>query len=343
MMQSAIKLMILPGALSLALAACAEDPAVPVDDSTAEGEDPDAVADFPQDAVEYIIPFDPGGESDITARQQQPHLEELLESDIVIDYMPGGGGALAWSQLPDMRDDGHTIVGLNLPNIIVQPPLREDAGYDVDDFKQLMFFQYTPSVFVATEDSPYEDLEDLLEDARDRPGEVTVGGASEWSQTHTTHLLLEQEADVEMQYVAHEGTGPAIPNILGGHFDAGVIPTPNFVEHRDQLKALAVAADEEDLQQLEALADEPTFIDQGYDVTDGAYRGLAVPLGVPDEVNEILYEAFKSVNEDPDFAQDMADNGFVLVDIGPDDAAQHTEELAQQYAPLIEVAQPNDE
>ena len=91
-----------------------------------------AASAFPDRAINYVIPFNPGGESDISARFQQPYMQELTGQDVVIQYQPGAGGAQAWSVLNDQPDDGHYIMGTNLPHIVMQPMLQ-DPGYETDD------------------------------------------------------------------------------------------------------------------------------------------------------------------------------------------------------------------
>lgn len=91
-----------------------------------------AQSDFPTEDLSYVIPFGPGGESDISARFQQEYFKEITGQEAVIEYKPGGGGAVAWSQFNDMPSDGHTIIGTNLPHIILQP-LAKDVGFETSD------------------------------------------------------------------------------------------------------------------------------------------------------------------------------------------------------------------
>ena len=91
-------------------------------------------AGYPDKTVNYIIPFGPGGESDITARMQQPFFKTITGQELVIQYKPGGGGAVGWSQLNSSAGDGYTIMGINLPHIVIQPA-QKDVGYTTDDIK----------------------------------------------------------------------------------------------------------------------------------------------------------------------------------------------------------------
>jgi tripartite-type tricarboxylate transporter receptor subunit TctC len=98
---------------------------------------------FPDKAIEYIIPFGPGGESDISARFQQPFFKDKFGQDLVVSYKPGGGGAVGWAQLNSMAGDGYTIMGINLPHIVIQPA-QKDVGYTTEDINAFYMFHYTP-------------------------------------------------------------------------------------------------------------------------------------------------------------------------------------------------------
>ena len=105
-----------------------------------------AAAGFPEKPITYMICFDPGGESDITARIQQKYLEEVLKSKVVISYKVGGGGAVGWSELVRSKPDGYTIAGDNLPHTILQPMQRGDAGYTTEQLKRVYCFESTPAL-----------------------------------------------------------------------------------------------------------------------------------------------------------------------------------------------------
>src|SRR5699024_7080063 len=137
-----------------------------------------ADTDYPaKGPVTYIVPFDAGGASDIAARLQQKYYEQENDQEVVIQYMAGAGGAQAWSRLNKMKGDGYTIMGSNLPHIVLQP-MSGDVGYQTDDINSVNFFQYTPSVIAVAKDSEFETLQDLIDYAKDNPGQLTYSGSS---------------------------------------------------------------------------------------------------------------------------------------------------------------------
>src|SRR5690625_1011806 len=174
-----------------------------------------ALAQYPERPINYVISFDAGGESDITARLQQSHLEEILGTSVTIVNKPGGGGALAWSETQrSTRPDGYTVVGVNLPHIVTQPMERSDTGYETDNFNLIHWFQFTPNVLLVRKESPFETLDDLLEFAAANPGAVTLGGSGSYTANHIGTLQLENAADVQLTYVPFTGTGSAVPALL---------------------------------------------------------------------------------------------------------------------------------
>ncbi|TCJ16980.1 tripartite tricarboxylate transporter substrate binding protein [Rubrobacter taiwanensis] len=288
---------------------------------------------YPNRSISYVIPFDPGGESDITARIQQGPLEEALGVSVVVSHQPGGGGALGWSELTRTEPDGYTIMGHNLPHIILQPMVRDDAGYETDQINQVYIFQSTPNALVVPEDSPYQSLEDLIRAAEENPGSITLGGSGEYTANHIGTLLLNELAGVEFTYVPFTGTGSAVPALLGGQVDGLMTYTTAALDMEEQgVRVLAVAAEE----RVSQLPDAPTFQEEGYDLVEGAFRGVAVPPETPEEIIQTLAEAFREVNNDPQVIEQMEELGFTLENLGPEEARELTQERREVYERLLE-------
>ena len=103
-----------------------------------------AAGDYPSKGITYIIPFNPGGQSDITAQYQKADLEKELGTSVLLKHMPGAGGAVAWASLVKTDPDGYTISGNNIPHIIIQPLVRDNAGYETEQLEPVYMFQTTP-------------------------------------------------------------------------------------------------------------------------------------------------------------------------------------------------------
>lgn len=291
-------------------------------------------AQYPDRPINYIISFDAGGESDITARLQQAHLEEILGTSITITNRPGGGGAVAWSDFQrSARPDGYTIIGINVPHIVTQPLERGDTGYETDNFRFLYWFQFTPNALLLRNDSPFQSLEELIDYAREHPGSVTIGGSGSNTANHIAVLQLEQLADIDLTYVPFSGTGSAVPALLGGHVSALMSYTPVAVQYSDQVRAVAIASED----RVSFLPDAPTFIEAGFDLVGGAYRGVAAPEGTPEDIVETLTEAFEEVTRR--LTEEQEAMGFVMTYISGDEARQLVEDAKEEYTEVLEGLQ----
>ncbi len=289
-----------------------------------------AQAEYPEKPITYIISFNPGGESDVTARLQEPHLEKFLGQSVNVTHKPGGGGAVAWSEFQrTAKPDGYTIIGCNIPHIIGQPLLRKDAGYKTDGFNVIMWFHFTPNALVVPKSSKIKTLKDFIEYAKKNPGAATVGGSGTYSANHLETLRLEKAAGVKLTYVPHTGTGPIIPALMGGHLTAAMSYSMVSVTYQDKFNTLAVASDE----RVPALPDVPTFKELGYDIVGGAYRGVAAPLGTPKAIMDKLAKAFTETNKI--IAKKQLGMGFVMTYATGDEAMVLVKKMKAAYGDVL--------
>ncbi|MBP0618175.1 Bug family tripartite tricarboxylate transporter substrate binding protein [Jiella mangrovi] len=293
--------------------------------------------DYPTKPVNYIIPFNAGGESDVAARLQQPVWEKLTGQPMVIQYVTGAGGAQAWSQLNGMEGDGYTIMGTNLPHIILQP-MAQDVGYKTDDIANVYFFQYTPDAIIVPKDSQFKTLKDLVDYAKANPGLVTFSGSGTNSANDVAQTKFDKLAGVTTTYIPFSGTSPATAAVLGSQVLAGFSYTTAAISQGDAVRVLAVAADE----RVPSFPDVPTFKELGYDMVGGAYRGVAVPKSTPEDVRKAVSDRLDAVNKDPDFIKKMEDGGFVVINVPYADVPKFMAEREKDYqatAKLMGIAQ----
>ncbi|WP_312934595.1 tripartite tricarboxylate transporter substrate binding protein [Stutzerimonas nitrititolerans] len=269
-----------------------------------------AAEEFPKRNVQYIIPFVPGGESDISARLQQKYFEELTGKQLVIQYMAGGGGAVGWSQLNSMKPDGHTIMGTNLPQLILKP-LDKAVGFKTADIKDFYYFHYSPDALVVNNDSPFKTLDDFVAAAKKMPGGVTLSGSGTQGANDVAKTSFDKLAGIVTTYIPFKGTGEAVTAVLGNQVSASWGYTTVAANHREKVRMLAVASEE----RHPMFPDVPTFKELGYDMLGGAYRGMAVPKDTPAETTEKLSGIFGKINQNPEFRKQMEELGFVLIDV----------------------------
>lgn len=276
--------------------------------------------------VNYIIPFGPGGESDISARLQQPFFKDKFGQDMVVNYQPGGGGAVGWASLNELSGDGQTIMGVNLPHIIIKPA-QKDVGFTTDGLNTFYMFHFTPDAIVVPADSPYQTLEDLVEDAKANPGQVTMSGSGKASANHLAQIKFDKMTGATTTYVPFKGTGASTTALLGNQVKAQWGYTTVGAKQGDAVRMLAVAMEE----RHPLFPDVPTFKELGYDMVGGAYRGIALPNSANAETTKMWSDMIGEINADPAFRQQMLDGGFALLDIDADGMAEFMAARTEEY------------
>ena len=281
---------------------------------------------YPNKPVSYIIPFGPGGESDITARHQQPYFKKMFNKDLIISYKPGGGGAVGWSQLNGIKGDGYTIMGINLPHIVIKPK-QKDVGFTTEEIAGVYIFHYTPDALVVTADSPFKTLQAIIDYAKKNPGNLTASGSGKGTANHLAQVRFDQMAGVRTTYVAFKGTGKAVTALLGDQVKAQWGYTSVGAKHEGKVRLLAVAME----KRHPRFPDVPTFKELGFDLVSGAYRGIAVPKSTPEPIRAKLSEMIAQINADADFRQRMENDGMALLDVNYMDYKDFVDAQAKVY------------
>jgi tripartite-type tricarboxylate transporter receptor subunit TctC len=285
-----------------------------------------ARAAYPEKPMRMIIAFAPGGESDIGARQQQIVFKRLFGQDMVIESKPGAGGALAWSQLNTFPGDGYTVMGTNLPHIVLQP-LEGNVQYRTEDITNVHMYQYTPDAIIVRNESPFKTYQDLVKAAKEGQDKVTFAGSGTNSANHLAHTRLNRLMGTKTTYVPFKGTGDLVSSVLGGHVAAAMSYNTLALSQKNKMRMLAVASE----KRLAAFPDVPTFKELGDDWVDGAYRGVGVPRSTPEDLRRRISDIFPQINRDAEFRQKMADGGFELIDVTYDRMAAFVAERSKAY------------
>jgi tripartite-type tricarboxylate transporter receptor subunit TctC len=283
-------------------------------------------AAYPDKPVQYVIPFAAGGESDIAARLQAQAFQAKYKREMIVVNKPGAGGALAWSQMNSMPGDGHTIVGVNLPHIVLQP-LEPDTQFKTEDITPVYFFHYTPDAVIVAADSPYKTFADLVRAAREKPEVVTIAGSGTNSANHVAQVRFDRELGVKTTYVPFKGTGDMLASILGSHVSAAMSYSTLAIQQKGKMRMLAVATE----KRLPQFPDVPTFRELGLNWVDGAYRGIGVPKSTPPAVRKQVSDMMDAINKDPELRKRMFEGGFEVTDITLEMMPAFMKERTQEY------------
>jgi tripartite-type tricarboxylate transporter receptor subunit TctC len=287
-------------------------------------------AAYPAKTITYVIPFDPGGQSDITAQYQKAGLQDALGVSVIIKHMPGAGGAVAWASAVKEKADGYTVTGNNLPHIIIQPLVRDNAGYETEQLEPVYLFQTTPIGLAVLKDGPYKTLKGFLAYAKAHPGEITIGGSGTHSGHHIALLQLQRKTGTKFTYIPSTGAAPSVANFLGGHTAALLANSNDLVQHQAKIIVLGMGTE----KRFAALPDAQTFKEQGVDMTAGIDRGVCVPPGTPPEVIATLENAFDEVCKSEAFVSKMEELGFVVHNVK---SAEFKKFIAAQKIEIIDT------
>ena len=281
----------------------------------------------PDKNVLYWQAFPPGGESDISARHQQVVLKKKCPAiDTIIQYKPGAGGGLMWSQMNTLPPDGLNIVGVNLPHIVFQP-IEGQVAYKTDDVTPVFWFHYTPDALVVPDGSPIKSFADFVKAAKADPGKLSLGGSGLNSANHAAHERLNKAFGVKTIYVPFKGTGDMTTAVLGSQVDGAMSYTAFAINNKGRVRALAIAMD----KRHPLLPDVPTFKELGIDWVDGAYRGIGVPKGTPPDVRKRVSDLWAALNADPEMKALADKSGFELINVGVDQMDGFMKEKIKVY------------
>jgi len=281
----------------------------------------------PDKNIQYWQAFPAGGESDIAARHQQLLIKKRCPAiDTIVQYKPGAGGALLWSQLNQLPADGSNVAGVNLPHIVLQP-MEGQVQYKLEDITPVYWFHYTPDALVVAADSPYKTLAQFAAAAKANPGAISLGGSGLNSANHAAHERLNAAFGFKTTYVPFKGTGDMTTAVLGGHVGGAMSYTAFAINNKEKVRALAVAME----KRHPLMPDVPTFRELGIDWVDGAYRAIGVPKATSADAKKKLSDLFRAINNDPEMKELAFKSGFELVNVGVEEMDAFMKEKTKLY------------
>lgn len=286
-------------------------------------EEKDVLAGYPNRPINVIVPFNPGGGSDLNARVIALFAEKYLGQPIAIINKPGAGGEIGYTYLAKANPDGYTIGYTNLPGAL-QVPIERDAQYTMDDFEPIFGQVLEPKLLAVSADSPWQTYEDLIEYAKGNPGKLVVANNGPGSHNELVVKGWTMYAGIEANHVPFDGAGPMKIAIFGGHAD--VMPV-GISEIDAQVRPLLQFSEERN----ELVPDVPTSYEMGLELDLQARRCIQAPKGTPPEIVEYLIEAFRAMYNDPDYIKEMEKSGAIPVFLEPDEVRASIDRETQFY------------
>ena len=270
---------------------------------------------FPVKPIHIVVPFAAGGGTDLIARVMGPGMAQDLGQPVIVDNKPGGGTILGTDLVAKSPPDGYTLVLATFAHA-VNPSLQAHLPYDTAKaFAPISLVGRSPNVLVVRPDRPYKSVNDLLAEARARPGKLTYGSYGNGTSAHLAAELLKNLAKVDITHIPYRGSSPAITDLLGGQIDMMLTTISSAAAHLDsgKLRALAVTS----ATRSPAYPDVPTLAEAGVKgYLAESWYGLYAPTGTPPEVIARLNHAVKAATATEAFRKRVESEGLV-VSAGP--------------------------
>jgi tripartite-type tricarboxylate transporter receptor subunit TctC len=278
-------------------------------------------AEYPARPIKVIVPFSPGGSTDIVARALEKVAKEYFGQPFVIENKPGAGGILGWNEIVQARPDGYTI---GIPNSgMIPQTLYGNARFDyATEMEAIAQVGEIPFVWVVKSDAPWANIEEFMAYAKANPHKIKYGITGVGNTAHLGPEALKLESKIEIDHVSFDGGGPLIAALLGGHIQAASNNPVDLKEHikAGRVRVLAVFGDSRIDDPL--LKDVPTFKEKGYNAVSTLWQGVGAPKGLPADVKKKLGDAFGAMLNTPEMRETIRNLGLVPVYLGPDDFAK---------------------
>jgi tripartite-type tricarboxylate transporter receptor subunit TctC len=291
--------------------------------------------DFPAKPITMIVPYGPGGSSDVVARLLSKVALKYFKKPLIIENKPGAASQIGLNALGDSAPDGYTV-GISNNGMVLQT-LTSTPKYNYpEDLQAIAQVGYVPYILIVKYDAPWKNLDEFTKYAKENPNKIKYGHTGIGNTTQITAALYAKLAGIQIEQIPFDGGGPLLTALLGGHIQAAI---SNPLELTEQLKAkrvrvLAVADSKRMKDPL--YKGVPTFKEKGYNDVVILWQGIAAPKGLPADVKKALADGFKKCISDPEVKNALVGMGLVVQYLGPDEFQQKWREEKAYFKGVLD-------
>jgi tripartite-type tricarboxylate transporter receptor subunit TctC len=294
---------------------------------------------YPSRPVRLIVPFTPGGTTDIFARLVGEKLSQSLGQQFVIENRGGAGGNIGTDAVAKAEPDGYTLVMGTVGTHAINPSLYAKMPYDaLTDFAPVAYVAGVPNLMVV---SPKKvkatTVQEFIAEAKATPGKFTMASSGNGTSIHLSGELFKQMTGIEMPHVPYRGSGPAVNDLIGGQVDVMFDNLPSSIEHvrGGNLRALAVTS----AKRSPAISDKPTLAEAGLPGFEASsWFALFAPKGTPPEITTKLNQEVRKALETPDLQKRFADLGGEIQSMSPDELMAYVKAEHEKWAKVVKAS-----
>jgi tripartite-type tricarboxylate transporter receptor subunit TctC len=292
---------------------------------------------YPTRAIKLIVPFPPGGSTDVVARLLGSKLAESLSQPVVIENRPGAGAALGTEVVVKAAPDGYTLLITALPSIVTAPLTNPNVRYDpLRDLTHIAMIGSFPNALVVRADSALKNVADLIAYAKANPGKLSYGSAGPGSAGHLTGELLRERADIDIVHIPYKGAAPAFADLLAGQIGAdfdGVINAVNQAR-AGRIRLLAVSS----TQRLPKHPELPTIQETVKGVSGDSWFGLAGPPALSAAITQRLEAETLRALDAPEVRSRLEDTGMTITALRGPQFLEFIGADIRKWTPVIKSA-----
>jgi tripartite-type tricarboxylate transporter receptor subunit TctC len=282
---------------------------------------PASAQSWPAKPIRYIVPFAPGGTTDILARVVGEKLSVALGQQVVVDNKPGQGGSLGAAELARAAPDGYTIGGGTISSHGINATLYEKLSYDpVTSFAPITLYATQPNVLLVHPSVPAKNVREFIELLKSQPDKYAFGSAGTGTSQHISGEMFKTMAGVKMQHIPYRGSGQMLPELLGGTLPVAFDNIASALPHvkAGKLRALAVTT----AKRSAVAPDVPTLAESGlpgYELS--SWQAVFAPAGTPPAIVDRLYTEIAKILQRPDVQKRLTELGLDLSGMPPGELA----------------------
>lgn len=294
-------------------------------------------AGYPDKPVTMIVPFAPGGSTDMVARLMTTKMGEKLGQPFIVENKPGATGAIGATQVKRAAPDGYTLLVASIGIYATNPFLQKNLSYDpLKDFDLMTVAVRSPNVLFVNPNIPVNNVAELVAHLKKNPNKMSFVTSGAGTSDHFSAALFWQKTGTSGIHVPYKGGAPAIADVIAGHADAS-FQNLNVVSGHikaGKLKALAITSE----KRSPLLPDVPTMAEAGIgDMVVYSWQAIAAPKGLPPEIRTALHGAMVATLKDPEIAKKMTDPGFEIVANTPQEFATFLQQEQARWKNVIET------